>query len=121
MTLLVLITIVGFSSIAFAQSSQYGSVDGKPTSGSLGMYSSSASAATTISGVIAGLYAYVEYTYGWGTVGTEFTVSANRSNAAYSVTATAYAGHYNPVSLRARGSHSVSYNGQFWSASTSIN
>jgi hypothetical protein len=108
---------LNFASGASAATSAYGQVAGYSTSGYLSMGSSSASATTTCS-TVAGVYAYVAYTYYYNDFQTE-TVTNNSSNGSTSVTTIASARWVTVQSRYATGSHSVSYQAQYWSAGTS--
>ncbi|MFD0713798.1 hypothetical protein [Paenibacillus sp. GCM10027626] len=108
---------LSFTSAASAATSVYGQVAGYSTSGYLSMGSSSATASTTCS-TVAGVSAYVAYTYYYNNFQTE-TVTNNTSLGSTSVSTTASAKWVSVQSRYATGSHSVTYQTQYWSAGTS--
>lgn len=103
-----------------AASSVTGGVGGYSTSGSITMGSTSATGYTSSGAPGAILTVTVSYEYGWGTLGSTYTVTRSNGGANYGVSVTAAAEHYNPYSIRTDGTHSVTYGSAYWSDTTSI-
>ncbi len=105
--------------MVFAGSTVDGYLGGYAVYGSLSMGSSSATANTGTSAPGAYVHATVYYLYGWGSVYDVYVVSAHREGN-YAIGATANAGHYNPQSIAALGSHEVYYGSYSWTGKTDI-